>query len=149
MSPLLAVLLLLAAGPSIPPDVQHKPVERALRGDSVLIKLSAPGVSETFSPLVHARPGNKGRYLSYPLTSRGRNEWVARLPPSSTSQGQFSYFIEFRADGGERRFVGDETSPFQVPVDEPLILPAKVLVSSERGAKRRSRSSSSPARPSR
>ncbi|MBS2023444.1 MAG: PEGA domain-containing protein, partial [Deltaproteobacteria bacterium] len=126
--------ILLVAQASLAAPVEHKPVEKVVRGQPIVIKATIHGLSPSFSPLVFARAHAKGRFFGYPMSERGKDQWVARLPQSVAAGSVFDYFIESRLATGERLTSGSQEKPFQVTVEDAVILPARVEVNSDAGA---------------
>lgn len=132
---LATLALLLIAQTTLPAgQFEHKPLEKALRGQQPVLKLVLHNHSTTFAPIVFARPGSKGRFFSYPMAERGKDVFIGRLPVSVTAGEVFDYFIEARLVSGERSTIGTEQVPFVVNIEEAPIQPASAEVASVEGA---------------
>lgn len=142
MSLVLALLLLAQAAvpaqdlPAVTGDenVQHKPLDVVARGQSVRIGATIRNQAKVYTPLVFARKGGQERFHGYPMVPRGKDRYQARLPSSFLTEATFEYFVEVRLEGGGLKSFGSAQHPFVVKVEEPVILPAKITISSEEGA---------------
>jgi hypothetical protein len=123
-----AALPLPGASPNA--TIEHKPVEKATRGQPVTIKAVVHDTNAAFAPLVFARASNP-RFSGFPMVDRGHDNWVAHLPQSLLTGARFEYFIEGRLPNGDRTTSGSATHPYVVEVEEAQILPAKVAVNSD------------------
>ena len=112
--------------------IAHAPVERAARGETVVIKAQVQDPSRLFAPLVFARKSGNDRYEAFTMRDRGpKRGFEARLPSSILSEGSFEYFIEAQHDEGGATRVGSPRQPFSCAAFDPPPAPVAVTVRTE------------------
>ena len=108
--------------------IDHAPLDRAPRGESVVLKAAVEDPSRLFAPLVFARKTGTVRYEAYTMRDKGRRGFVALLPASILSEGSFEYFIEAQHDQGGATRVGTPRKPFSAVAYDPPPVPASVTI---------------------
>src|SRR3954468_19446683 len=81
-------------------ELQHVPLEKSPRGETVVINAKVQDPSRLFAPLVFARRSGTARYEAFTMRDRGRGAFQARLPSSVLSEGSFEYFVEAQHEDG-------------------------------------------------
>jgi hypothetical protein len=112
--------------------IVHAPVERAARGETIVIRAQVQEPSRLFAPLVFARRSGKERYEAFTMRDRGpKRGFEARLPSSILSEGSFEYFIEAQHDEGPATRAGSPRQPFSCVAFDPPPEPVTVTVRTE------------------
>ena len=128
-----ALALVAQAALSLPPASAPaiNSITHAVRGTSPRIEAVLTVEAERYAPLVFARVTGKRRFVGYPMIERG-HKWVARLPADLTTGESFEYFVETREQGGAaRNQLGSADAPLVVTIDEPVIKPARLSITSD------------------
>jgi tetratricopeptide (TPR) repeat protein len=112
--------------------IAHAPVEKAARGETVVIRAKVQDPSRLFAPLVFARKSGNDRYEAFTMRDRGpKRGFEARLPASILSDGSFEYFIEAQNDEGGEMRVGSPRQPVTCAAFDPPPEPVAVTVRTE------------------
>src|SRR5882672_6545303 len=75
--------------------IEHTPLLRTPRNETVVIQAKVLDPSRLFAPLVFARKSGIARYEAFTMRDRGAGRaFQARLPSSILSEGSFEYFVE-------------------------------------------------------
>ncbi len=106
--------------------IQHKPLERTPRGENVIIRAKVADPSRLFAPLVFARKSGTTRFEAYTLRDQGRRGFVAVLPSSILSEGEFEYFLEAEHESGGTTRFGTPKKPFTCAAFDPPPVPVAV-----------------------
>ncbi|HWE23986.1 MAG TPA: PEGA domain-containing protein, partial [Myxococcales bacterium] len=106
-------------------NIEHRPVERNIRGNPIVVRAKIPNPSTIFAPLVFARPAGTQRYGAYSMVDQGARGFVARLPASLLNEGSFEYFIEARHDEGDATRFGSPARPVVCVAYDPPPRPVK------------------------
>ena len=112
-------------------DIEHRPVERNVRGTPIVIRAKVANPSRLFTPLVFARPAGTQRFGAYSMVDRGARGFVARLPASLLGEGSFEYFIEARHDEGDATRYATPAKPIVCVAYDPPARPVKATFRTE------------------
>src|SRR5436190_3933776 len=107
--------------------LEHTPLERTPRNETVVIQAKVQDPSKLFAPLVFARKSGTSRYEAFTMRDRGRT-FQARLPPSILSEGGFEYFVEAQHEEGAATRIGSPRKPFTCIAFDPPPQPVALSI---------------------
>ena len=103
--------------------IDHKPLEKAARGLSVMIRARITNPSTLFAPQVYARPSGSKQFKGFSMVESKGGKFAARLPGSLLNEGALEYFIEARGDDGTAARSGSPLEPFSTLAYDPPPVP--------------------------
>src|SRR5437870_2156308 len=109
------------------PKIEHAPLEKTPRNETVVIQAKVQDPSKLFAPLVFARKSGTSRYEAFTMRDHGR-AFQARLPSSILSEGSFEYFIEAQHEEGAASRVGSPRKPFTCVAYDPPPQPVALRI---------------------
>ncbi len=120
------------AQPPADGKIDHNPLEKTPRGETVVIRAKVRDPSRLFAPLVFARKVGTTRYEAFTMRDRGRGrDFQARLPASILSEGAFEYFIEAQHEQGTPTRAGSPRNPITCVAFDPPPEPVAFTVRTE------------------
>ena len=111
--------------------IEHTPLEKSPRGETVIIKARVQDPSHLFAPLVFARRVGTERYEAFTMRDKGKRGFIARLPPSMLSEGSLDYFIEAQHEEGGATRLGSPRKPYNTVAYDPPPVPVPITFRTE------------------
>src|SRR2546426_5782561 len=113
------------------PKIEHAPLEKTPRNETVVIQAKVQDPSHLFAPLVFARKSGTSRYEAFTMRDKGKKGFKAFLPSSVMSEGSFEYFIEAQHEEGGATRLGSPRKPFNCVAFDPPPEPVAINLTTE------------------